>query len=89
MLSKEERSRDRGLTSNDFGRRVRLWALDPLCPEPGRRADTDAARAAQSATGCRVAALHCVGLTPKRRRNHREKALGAVKPSRSETSVRE
>ena len=46
-------------------------------------------RGAQPPTGCRSPAFHCVGLTPKRWRNHREKALGAVNPSSSETSVSE
>jgi hypothetical protein len=39
--------------------------------------------------GCSDVARHSVGLTPKRWRNHREKALGAVKPSSSDTSVSE
>ena len=41
----------------------------------------------QVAAGCCAEARHCVGLTPKRWRNHREKALGAVNPSSCETSV--
>ena len=36
-----------------------------------------------------AAALHCVGVTPNRVRNHRENALGAANPSSSETSVSE
>ena len=57
--------------------------------EPDRCSPDYGADVARSPAGCRAAALHCVGLTPKRRRNHREKALGAVKPSSSETSVSE
>ena len=39
--------------------------------------------------GLRPEARQSEGLTPNRWRNHRENALGEVKPSRSETSVSE